>query len=235
MESNSDLYDSRQIYNSNYIKNCYKSSMIKQEYCDKKAKNRQYKMKKVKKNKRKHNFNKKIARNKKYEQYESIIEQEIDDFYDVFHIRCRGCHLCGLSYANCPCLNCREKLRLEMLEQDFFQYLMKQAREERAEYVREKYWELEMERLKWYLLMKDDYIFENITDAAFNVYLNEKYSHNCYTSLVIRKNIYKKRKNNNKIKFKKIKKMKNKKYFIKNTNKSKYRNKYPTKLSRFDF
>ena len=83
--------------------------------------------------------------------------------------------------------------------------------------------------------MEDDYLYENITDAAFNVYLNEKYSNNCYKSLVITKNIANKRKHNDNIKIKKMENMKRKKYFLKNTKKSKYKNKYPKKVNHFDF
>ena len=238
-DSNSDLYDCTQICNSKYSKNCYKSSKIKQKYREKKATNRQHQIKKMCKNKRKHNFPKKIARNKKYEQYESTIEQEIDDFYDLFHLDCSGCHLCYLSYDECPCLRCaqerRGKMLVEMRMEREWERKVRQAYKEQAKYEREQEWQLEMEWLEWYWIMEDDYIFENITDAAFNVYLNEKYGHNCYKSLIITKNIAKKRKNNSKIKIKKIEKMKKKKYFIKNTNKSKYRTKYPTKLNHFDF
>ena len=236
VEFNSELCDSLLISNSKYRKNRYKSSKIKKKYLNKKAKNRKHKMKKLDKSKDKHNFNKKPARNAKYKEYEYVIEEDIDDFYDVFHLRCSGCHeCCHLTYVDCDCDDCREayfeKLRLETVAERERELMLERKEAEE----RERELKLEMEWLEQYLIIENDYLYENITDEAFNVYLNEKYSNNCYKSWVITKNIANKRKNKDTIKIKKQEKMKRKKYFLKNTKKSKYKNKYPKKVNHFDF
>ena len=80
--------------------------------------------------------------------------------------------------------------------------------------------------------MENDYLYENITDTTFDVCLNEKYSNNCYKSMVIRKN-------NDKIKMTKMEKVhgNRKKNFVRSNNKRKikYKNKYPKKVNHFDF
>ena len=230
-EYNNDLDDSTLIHNSKYSKNCYQSSKIRQKINEKKAQNRQYKKKKMEKNKCKHYFNKKIARTEKYQQYASVIEEGTEHFYDVFHFECCGCCLCGLSCRQCSCWYCRQWRSEQQLLKDL------------ADREWMIWWEMEVENQQnqreqewlFYIAMEDAYIFENITDAALNIYFNKKYKHNCFQSLTITKNIAKKRKNNEKIKMKKMEKMKKKKYFMKDNKKSKYKNKYPKKMNHFDF
>ena len=238
-ERNSDLYDLKTIYNSKYSKNCYKSSKIQQKYLEKREKSRKYKMKKVAKNKRKRNFNKQRARNEKYKEYEYDIAEEIEDFQDDFELLWCECCLFGVSYEECSNYECREcyykPLRWKGLARKRWKRKWDMWWEMEEEDQREQEWQLEMECLEWYTLTQSDYIFKNVSDVVFNVYLNEKYRNNCHKSSVITKKIFKRRKNNHNIKIQKMGKMKKKKYFIKNTKKSKYKNKYPTKVNHFDF
>ena len=154
-----------------------------------------------------------ITEEQEYQEFERecmimIEEEEIDDFND----------------------RARESM--------YYRQLMLDMKEEEQR-GRELKLELETERFQQYLqfIKENDDLNENITDAAFNVCLNEKYSNNCCKSMVIRKNIANKRKNKDKIKMTKMEKMKRKKNFLRGTKKRKikYKNKYPKKVNHFDF